>query len=88
MLALSEPDTITKLEFDLEIPCEGMMHSHGTFFHVADQHATIALISPCCGLRVVLCRSRAEYLKTESDTIHCRSCGRDSMAHKWSFKEF
>ena len=88
MIALAEPDTITDLEFDLEIPCEGRMHASGTNFHIVDQQASYALISPCCGIRIVLCRARAEYLKVQSDTIHCRKCGRDSMAHKWQFREF
>ena len=87
-VALAEPDIITDLEFDLEIPCEGRAHASGTNAHVIDQPASYALISPCCGLRVVLCRGRAKYLELQADTIHCRLCGRDSTADKWGFKKF
>ena len=87
MTALAEPDTITDLEFDLKIPCEGRVHQRGTNAHVIDQKASYALMSPCCGLRVLLCRSRALYLKAEAGTIHCRSCDRDSSATKWSLRE-
>ena len=85
MTALAEPDTITDLEFDLEIPCEGRVHSNGTNAHVIDQQASYALFSPCCGLRVFLCLGRAAYLKNEALILHCSGCNRDSMANKWRF---
>ena len=87
MTALAEPDTITDLDFDLEIPCEGRVHQMGTNAHVIDQQASYALISPCCSLPVLLCRSRALYLKAKAGMIHCRNCDRDSSATKWSLIE-
>lgn len=87
MTALAEPDTITDLDFDLEIPCQGRGHVGGIDAHVIDQQASYALMSPCCGLRLLLCRGRAMYLKTNAFVIHCRSCDRDSSAGKWRFRE-
>ena len=87
MTITAAPETITDLEFDLEIPCEGRGHPIGTKAHIIDQKAAYAFISPCCHSRVLLCRSRGLYLKQQADTIHCPDCGRDSSAGKWRIRE-
>ena len=83
----TEPETIIQLEFDLEIPCGGRSHGEGANFHVIDQFASIALMAPCCGFRLMLCRGRADHLQAYSDVIHCFACDRDSSASKWRFQE-
>ena len=85
---ITTPETITALEFAPTIPCGGTTHQTGTNWHVVGQVASRAVISQCCGFRLVLCKGRADYLQQMACTINCSQCHRDSSASDWRFETF
>ena len=84
-MTLTAPETITDLDTAWEIPCGGQLHKVGRYGHQPEQFASYAMHNTCCGFRLLLCRSRAEYLKANALVIGCYQCGRDAPIDKWGF---
>jgi len=50
-------ELIEHLDFDAELACEGVSHAAGENGHVSSEQAPWLSISPCCGMRLLLCDS-------------------------------
>lgn len=68
-----------------EFRCADANHPRGISFHDPDAAAEFLIMSPCCGDRGLLCRTRASYLKYVSATIHCMSCDRRWAPERYRF---
>lgn len=68
-----------------DFQCCDVNHPRGISFHDPAAAAEFVIISPCCGDRGLLCRTRASYLKHVSATIHCMSCDRRWPPDRYRF---
>lgn len=70
-------DLLLDLEELDDLPCGDGSHPSGESFHTPEAPAAYLLLNPCCGDRLLLCESRARYLKYRAAQIRCASCGRE-----------
>lgn len=78
-------DTDTIVELVGDMVCSDAFHALSQSAHVASQPGEYVLIAPCCGMRTILCKGRAYYLKYISAEIHCTSCDQKWAPGRYRF---
>lgn len=87
MDALLEASTVSLLDFDSELPCEGVHHRRGLSGHVPDSPGAFMVISPCCGPKVIQCSPRVAAMQ-HSGVLYCGACQREHLTSEYSFIPF
>jgi hypothetical protein len=82
---LEDVDTVVDPFVDEPLQCQGQSHRLGLDHHGANEPAAFDLVSPCCGDRILVCATRADFLKYVATTIKCCACGREHANYKYGF---
>lgn len=80
----SETSTLEELDFKHIIPCEGGGHKRGILGHVASEPGAFYIVAPCCGPKIVCCRSRYDKLHVDG-LLNCGTCGRQYLIERFKF---
>ncbi|MFO7691091.1 MAG: hypothetical protein R6W83_11165 [Cryobacterium sp.] len=76
--------SMTLLDFDTELPCEGVHHERGLSGHVPAESGGFMVISPCCGPKVVQCTSRVTAMRG-SGVLYCGVCETEHLTSDYQF---
>lgn len=87
MDALLESDTVSLLDFDSQLPCEGAHHPRGLSGHDPSESGAYMVISPCCGPKVVQCSARVTAMRS-SGVLYCGACAHEHLTSEYSFIPF
>ncbi|TFB51217.1 hypothetical protein [Cryobacterium tagatosivorans] len=87
MDALLDSDTVSLLDFDSELPCEGAHHLRGLSGHAPEEAGAFMVISPCCGPKVVQCSARVSAMRS-TGVLYCGACEYEHLTSDYSFIPF
>ncbi len=76
--------SMSLLDFDSELPCEGVHHERGLSGHVPTESGGFMVISPCCGPKVVQCSSRVAAMRS-SGVLYCGVCETEHLTSDYRF---
>lgn len=68
-----------------EPTCQGETHNRGLHGHNPEQPAAYYVIAPCHGPRIMICNSRANYLRTRG-LLKCSICKIETLIERWRFE--
>ena len=84
MDTLLDLESISLLDFDSDLPCEGVNHGRGLSGHVPTESGGYMVISPCCGPKVIQCSPRVAAMRRDG-VVHCGECKREHSITEYSF---
>jgi len=84
MDALLDASTVLMLDFDSDLPCEGVHHGRGLSGHVPDEPGGYMVISPCCGPKVIQCSPRVDAMR-HSGVLYCGVCESEHLTTEYRF---
>lgn len=76
--------SMSLLDFDSELPCEGEHHGRSLSGHVAAESGGFMVISPCCGPKVIQCTPRVAAMRS-SGVLYCGVCEREHLTSEYQF---
>lgn len=82
--AVLDVEIVELLDFDTNLPCEGVHHDRGLSGHDPAEPGSYMVISPCCGPKVIQCSSRVVAMRN-SGVLYCGICKKEHFTNDYSF---
>lgn len=79
-----DQETVILLDFDSHLACEGVHHERGLSGHQPTEPGAFMVISPCCGPKVIQCRSRVAEMRA-SGVLYCGVCQTEHLTSEYTF---
>lgn len=80
----SATSPLEQLDFEHTIPCEGQDHYRGYLGHVISEPGAFYVIAPCCGPKLVYCKSRVAKILRDG-LLSCHTCKRQHLTELFQF---
>jgi len=84
MYILTDLDSVSLLDFDTNLPCEGSHHHRSLSGHSAAEPGAFMVISPCCGPKVIQCSPRVSAMRA-SGVLYCGTCETEHLTSQYTF---
>jgi hypothetical protein len=76
--------SVSLLDFESVLPCEGVHHDRGLSGHDPAESGEFMVISPCCGPKVIQCSPRVAAMQS-SGVLYCGVCEREHLTSEYRF---